>query len=219
MSWVGCPESQIVHLRKWSTTTLDARFVSLETKGTASAVPFETRETTHLKAEAKSYGKHTDCARSHRICRSRRRVDPDVTHFPVELHLTVRIGFEGNPGANVYAALVAGEMAEGNVFVLRVAAIKVVTVVTHIHRHGKARQLAIETAATGHVTTNVTARLVVKDRIQGQRPHVNIAIRLAYVGQRILRNIGMVEAVFGQHSAAIVEVPTAAQIDAIANVL
>ena len=172
-----------------------------------------------LPPESEIHWNHAHSASPDTACGARWGVHPDVTRLGIEFHLALGIGFEGNPGAKVQASLVAGEVAERYVLVNRITAIEVTAVVTRIYWLGKARQLAIKATPAGHVTADASAGLVVNDGIQGQRPHVNIAVWLTYIRQRVLRDISVIEAVFGQHSDSVVKHPTAAQIDGITHAL
>ena len=54
---------------------------------------------------------------------------PDVPRLGIKLRLTVRIGFVGDARADVHATLVAGEVAERDVCVLRITAVEIIAVV------------------------------------------------------------------------------------------
>src|SRR5579859_5871439 len=89
-----------------------------------------------LPAEPKRHGKHIHRAGPDTACRIAWRIHPDIARLSVELSFTICVGFESDTRAEVRAALVAREMAERDVGVLRITTIEIIAVVTKKYRLG-----------------------------------------------------------------------------------
>src|SRR5580704_4765851 len=124
--------------------------------------------TKQLPAEPKRHWKHVNRTGPYPARRIGWRVHPDVARLSVKLTFTVCIGFESDTRAKVRTALVAGEMAERDVGVLRITAIVIIAVVPKKDRLGEGGELTVKSAAANYVTAKVPAGLVVDDRLQTQ---------------------------------------------------
>src|ERR1700761_3561569 len=79
-------------------------------------------------------------------------------------------------------------------------------------RSGEVRDFAIETAATCHIDTHRRSdRRQINDRINRERPGINIATRRAKDSQSRPGNLVAVKLIFRQNTEPLVEVPAAAE--------
>src|SRR5580700_731527 len=77
---------------------------------------------------------------------------------------------------------------------------------------GKVRDFAIEATATCHIDANCRSnRRQINDRIDRERPGINIATRSAQRGKRITGNLVAVKLIFRQNAEPLIEVPATAK--------